>query len=140
MLIISGSFYVYLNSAKESLETKYLENFFEEVMLTTSKVYFLGKGNSITINSRISTTITNISIHKKPTFDYLNLTIIKNGKEQSLLFEANEPFIRFNCTLNCSHNLITNISSYNNLQHFSNGNLKIKATSKGSWVSIDIVE
>lgn len=148
ILILTGVFFGYFNSEKETLDAKHLQNIGEELMSNVEKIYFLGNGNRVTLNTKFPEGIENVTIYHiidknisgvNVSFDYLNFSYISGGKIQSQIFTPNEPYIRFNCT-RCEHSLTENISYYNDTSDFTGGFKRIKIESKGDWVTIDFVK
>ena len=146
--VISAIFFTYINTSKDTLDNKQLTKFFGEIIETTEKIYHLGAGNAVTVKGYFPKNIANISIHHKTntfagesvTFDYLNLSVYNAyGSITPLILTTQETYIRFNCT-RCAHSPAYNISWYNDSSDYTDGNKRIKITSKGSWVSIDFVK
>jgi hypothetical protein len=148
IMVLSGIFFGYFNAEKETLDSKHLQNIGEELIGNIDKIYFLGNGNRITLNTKFPEGIENITIYHiidknvsgtNISFDYLNISYIGGGKIISQIFTTSEPYIRFNCT-RCYHNLTTNISHYNDTSDFTGGFKRIRIESKGNWVSMDFIK
>lgn len=145
ILMLSGIFFTYFNSEKKSLDYKHLENIGNEIIQNVEKVYFLGNGNRVTLNTNFPAGIENVSIKhyenvtvngKITSFDYLIFTTVEN---ETLQFTPYENYIRFTCA-NCSH--ITgaqNISFFSDHSKFSVGSKRIRIESKGDIVELSFV-
>ena len=147
ILILSGIFFTYFNEEKDTLDSKHIENIGNEITKNVEKIYFLGTGNRITINTNFPDGIENITIvHKNNvnvggeliSYDYLNVTYIIKKSVETQMFETKENYIRFNCS-QCTHNTITNVSYFEDPSYFSGGNKKIRVESKGDFVEISFV-
>ncbi len=142
IMIMSGLFFSYYQSEKATLDSKFLQKIGQNIMEKTEKIYFLGEGNKVTIETKFPDNIINMTIHHENIsgleFDILNISYLDDGNLNFLLFTANEPYIRFNCT-KCFSNVTTspNRSYYNNSADFTGGDKRIKVESYGDWVSID---
>jgi uncharacterized protein (UPF0333 family) len=142
IMVMSGLFFGYFNSEKATLDSRFLEKIGQDIMEKTEKVYFLGDGNKVTIKTKFPDNIQNISIHRKNIsgleFDILNITYIANQNINFLIFTANEPYIRFNCTRCYQNNTLNpNVSYFNDSSDFSPGSKRITVESYGDWVGID---
>mgnify|MGYP006286859653 CR=1 FL=1 len=142
--VMGGMFYNYFNVEKKSLDNEHLQRIGGEMMNYVEKVYFLGDGNRLSIDTRFPDGIENITIHHlnnhtlddgtNASFDYMNITFYHSKQKVSNIFSPSELYIRFNCT-NCTHDPSTNIS-YFDPDDFSEGDKKIRFESKGDWVDI----
>lgn len=137
IIILSGIFLTYSEGAKENLDKQQIQKIGQEIIFNVEKIYFLGEGNRVTLNTRFPDNIENFTIYHSDAsgeeFDYLNITYLNNGQFYDEIFTTNELYTRFNCT-SCYH---TGDISYYNLSDFSGGNKEIRITSKGEYVSID---
>lgn len=144
IIMLSGIFFTYFNSEKQSLDHKHLENIGNEIIMNVEKIYFLGNGNRVTINTNFPEGIQNITIKhyenvningKNTSFDYLFITTVEN---ETMNFNPYENYIRFNC-VDCEHRPAENISFYNDTSIFSGGNKKIRIESKGDLVELSFI-
>ena len=146
ILVVLGSLFLgYFNSEKKSMDISYIQKIGTEMMDNVEKVYFLGYGNRVTIDTKFPEGITNISIihynnHNMPdgsveSFDRLSITFIGYQGEVSHMFEPNDLYVRFNCT-ECIHDHVKNISYYND-SNLAPGFRRIRFESRGDYVAID---
>lgn len=148
MVILGGIYIGYFQSEKQTLDHTYVSSLGEQFMDNIEKVYFLGKGNRLTIDTKFPEGITNITIvhrsnftvpgPKNVSFDTLNITMVAQGEYFSNYFTTSEFYIRFNCT-RCYHNNVTNVSYYN-ISQFSPGFKKIRFQSEGDVVNVDFIQ
>ena len=144
ILILSAIFFNYFNAEKNSLDNKHISNLGNQLMQNTEKIYFLGAGNRVTINTNFPEQIKNMNVvhknnvtvdGKQTSFDYLNITMNNNVTH---IFTANENYIRFNCG-DCYHNLTNNISYVNDSSFLTAGRKKIRIENRGDFVEISFV-
>jgi hypothetical protein len=143
--IIGGLFYSYFDVEKKTLDNEQLQKIGDEMVNYVEKVYFLGDGNRLTIDTKFPKGIKNITIHHlinhtlsdgtNASFEYLNITFYHSDQIVHNIFSPAETYIRFNCT-NCTHNSSTNIS-YFDADDYAEGHKKIRFESKGDWVAIN---
>lgn len=148
IIILSGIFFSYSSEASSSLSKDQINKIGNEIILNIDKIYFLGSGNKITINTLFPDSINNISIYHMNIsngtgynqFDYLNISqITSNSQIVSNIFTANENYIRFNCE-NCKNTTKVNgswISYFNDTSDFSGGPKLIIIKSSDNFVYID---
>ena len=141
IIILGGVFFSYSNSAQKGLDKKQIDNIADELMSNIERIYFLGKGNRITMKTTFPDGIENFTIvHKNISgveFDYLNISTYNEKLLLSNIYETNE-YVRFNCTA-CYHSPLINgegISSFNQ-SDFSVGQKNIRIESFGDYVSVD---
>jgi len=144
ILILSGVFFNYFNQEKNSLDTQHLENLGNQLMQNIEKIYFLGSGNRVTINTNFPEQIESFSVvHKNNvtvgteniSYDYLSVVLLDNTTH---VFTPNEIYIRFNCK-DCTHNLTTNVSYVNDSSFLTAGKKKIRIENKGDFVEIAFI-
>ena len=144
ILVFSGLFFGYFNEEKNSLDSKHLENLGNKIIQSIEKVYFLGSGNRVTLNTNFPSGIRDFEIYhmnnitvdsKKISYDYINITL---ENEISQIYTTNELYVRFNCK-DCYHNLTTNISYLNDSSFLTAGNKKIRIENVGDYVEISFV-
>lgn len=150
ILVMGGIFFGYFNSEKDTLDRKHIIKVSEELINNIEQIYFLGEGNKVTMKTKFPSLIENLTIHhvnitdpnnpgERLYYDYLNFSYYDEDDYYSLLFEANELYIRFNCT-RCDNTSIVDgewVSYYNDTSDFAGGPKRINIESKGDWVSID---
>lgn len=144
ILILAGIFFSYFNGEKNTLDSKHLDNIGNEIIQNVEKIYFLGSGNRITINTNFPSGIDRIGIRhyenitvnsQQISFDYLEILTITN---ETLMFNPNEHYVRFNCS-ECYYDTSLNLSYFNDTSIYSGGNKKIRIESKEDFVDISFV-
>lgn len=133
--ILGSIFFNFFIGEKKTLDSKHIDNIGLEIMSNIDRVYFMGIGNRVTVETIFPEGIENISIHHFTDYDYLNITFIGNKIVQHKIYEPSEIYIRFNCS-ECKHNYTTNISYFNDSSLFSKGNKRIRIDGKKDFVEI----
>lgn len=138
ILVLAGIFISYSGSAKQSLDKQQIEKIGSEIIRNSERIYFLGDGNRLTVESLFPNDIENFTLHHSRNengsrFDYLNVSYQLDGQIIFSVFTTSELYIGLNCT-NCHNGL--NVSYYNQ-SDFAGGSKKIRIESKGDFVSID---
>jgi len=153
ILGLTSIFITYFNGEKNTLDKKHMENIGDSIIDNVEKIYFLGKGNRITMDTKFSEGISNLTIEhmnvSDPSgapgdrlyFDLLKIEFYTDEGVGSQVFETNELYVRFNCT-KCYQTPRVNGSwiSYFNYSDYNPGFKKIRFESFGDWVSMDFVK
>lgn len=145
IVVMGGLFFTYSMGAKASLDQEQIEQIGEQIVSSAEKIYFLGKGNKITIKTNFPEGIENITIHNTTqnqsginiTYSYLNISYFNENGRVSSIFLPNDNYINIRCEycdIGLNETYIFNETSING------GPKRIKVESKGDYVVVDFVK
>ena len=142
--LLTGGFVAFISSSKSELDEKQLEKFFYDLMDITQEIYFLGKGNSITLETHFPNIIESMEIIKKTnsgvTFSYLNVNVSKDGEPRTFIFTTERNFVLFERRESQSSCSAANSDKWMfSEDEISQGDKKIRVTSMGDCVWIEFV-
>lgn len=143
IMILSGVFFSYFNSAKQNLDKQQLTNIGNDLISNIERIYFMGSGNRITQQSNFPDGIVNFTIEhfnisngtNYNQFEVINITFYDSIAESSLLFYPIETYVKIDCD-RCQNTtpLNGNYTSYFNQSMFSQGPKEIRLETRGDTV------
>ncbi|MCH8519902.1 MAG: hypothetical protein LAT82_04060 [Nanoarchaeota archaeon] len=148
LTILAGGYYMsYSNNASDALVGTQIERVFTDVMGKSTRVFFAGNGNRITIEASFPDRIEEIAIERGVTsvgsdlgvgvnFSYINVTSIRGGEFVSQTFTPDEISIQLNCTFSCTYDGERAIFD---MEHLTKGPKRIRVESRGDYVEINFI-
>lgn len=143
LTILAGGYYVmYSQEATDSLNQAQLDEVFNNIISKTSRVYFAGNGNRVTIEATIPNGVEEIVIENRSVgsddFNFINVTYNSDeGRISSSQYFPEELFIYLNCSSSCTYSGDRGI--FDN-QYTNSGPKRIRVESNGDIVTIDFVQ
>ncbi|MFT4243993.1 MAG: hypothetical protein ACMXYB_00880 [Candidatus Woesearchaeota archaeon] len=148
MIIIAGGYYVsYSSNASDNLNSGQIDRVFTDVLGKSTRVFFAGNGNRITIEASLPDGIEEIAIERGITsasseigvglnFSYINVTSIRGGEFVSQIFAPDDIYIKLDCSFSCTHD---GDRAVFNQEHLNRGPKRIRVESRGGFVEINFI-